>query len=574
MLKTFVKAFLPNPFDWMLKKTAKKGGKKVALFWNRGLGDIALGLFAMVERIKEYIPGAEITFLIRENLQDGFSMLEGVRTIVIPSLKRGEKLDVKKFIAESKLNFDLVIEKPNPTLWVKWQLGKVVPQLKWNKEYDLLAEKFQMSSRFTWIGVQVDAETNYGFWRNWPKERWTELFNRLEKINVKVVLFGYRGDLQFEQKNILDLRGKTNLFELLSIIKNKCMALVLPDSGISSMTYYLNESFPVRLVTLWADPNHGILKQAVPSPNSQLIHRPIVARVRDLSTVSVTDVMKELFPIQNTACIILAGGQGTRLGINGPKGLFQIAGKTLFQWICEKVPPHLPIAIMTSTLNHEKTVAYFEEENFFGLDIHFFQQDMLPFLDSQKQPMEIKGPNGNGSVFRSFLKSGLSEIFAKKGIDRISVVHVENPLADPFDPETIGYSRGENADVVVRCIKREESDPFMGVLSERRGKLEIIEYTELDESEDYKYAYSGGLVFDFSFFCKMGDIELPIHWVSKKISIGMDSVEVWKGEQFIFDALTFAQNARFVCAPREICYAPLKSKENISQVEKILRKGK
>lgn len=68
----------------MLERTAKKGGKKILLGWNRGLGDIALGLYAMVQRIREIVPNAEITFVVRENLRDGFSMLEGVKTIVAP----------------------------------------------------------------------------------------------------------------------------------------------------------------------------------------------------------------------------------------------------------------------------------------------------------------------------------------------------------------------------------------------------------------------------------------------------------------------------------------------------------
>lgn len=562
MFRTLARTFLPNPFDWMLKRTARKGGKRILLCWNRGLGDIALGLYAMVTRIREFIPDAEITFLTRENLLDGFSMLEGVKTIVAPDWKRGQPETIDVSLKEQ---FDLVIEKPSPTDWVYWQLGKLVPRLKWNPKYDRLHEKFQMDSRLTWIGVQVVAETDHGPWRNWPLQRWQELFNRL-KGNVKVVLFGYGNEPQFSNKNILDLRGKTTLFELLSIIKNRCSALVLPDSGIASIVYYLDVSSPFRLVSLWVDPQ-GILKQGVGSPNPQLIHCPLIGAGRDLSTVTVDAVLAQLFPVKNAGAILLAGGQGTRLGCEGPKGLFSIAGKTLFQWFCEKVPKEFPLAIMTSPLNHDETVAYFTKNHFFGLDIHFFQQELHHFLDDEKRPLEMQGPNGNGSVFRSFVKAGLGEFFAKKGIDLMTVSYIENALAKPLDPALIAYARAEQAEVTVQCIERNQTDQPMGLLVEKGEKIEIHEYTELDPDHPYKYAYSGQIAFTLPFFCKMAEVTLPLHWVRKK----MQDRWIWKGEQFIFDAFPFASRVRAFEVPRETHYAPLKGPECIEAVQKRLR---
>jgi ADP-heptose:LPS heptosyltransferase len=565
MFRSLARKFLPNPLDSMLKKCARKGGKKILLGWNRGLGDIALGLYAIVHRIREFIPDAEIAFITRDNLRDGFSMLEGVKTIIAPDWKRGHAVKIDEAL---KRQFDLVIEKPNPTQWVHWQRGKLIPRLKWNSAHERLHERFRLSDEATYIGVQVVAETNYGLWRNWPLERWQELFDRLEKLeNVKVILFGFGDEPKFVHKNIVDLRGKTDLFELLSIIKNKCQAIILPDSGISSMTYYLDAIFPIRHISLWADPNHGILKQNVPSPNPQLIHCPLVGKGRDLSAVTVDAVMGQLF-VSNAACIILAGGQGTRLGFAGPKGLFPIGGKSLFQWICEKVPhPKLPIAIMTSPLNHDETVAYFKSHDFFGLDVHFFQQEMKPLLNEAKEPLDQFGPIGNGSVFRSFVKSGLADLFAKKGVDLLTVTYVDNPLGDPFDLDLIAQTRAKKADVAVKCIEKTSLYPSMGMLVEKEGKYQVVEYTELDPSHEYRLAYSGQMAFDFSFFCKMADVTMPLHWVRKKL----DRHWIWKGEQFIFDVLPFASRVEAVIAPRESCYAPLKSPECIAAVEKLLK---
>src|SRR3989338_3724840 len=110
----------------MLNRCAKRGGKKILLGWNRGLGDIALGLYAMVHRIRELIPEAEITFLTRPNLREGFTLLEHTKVLVAPEWKRGQAQSVKKTLQQLQTDpkaFDLIIENPSPTDWVRWQRG-------------------------------------------------------------------------------------------------------------------------------------------------------------------------------------------------------------------------------------------------------------------------------------------------------------------------------------------------------------------------------------------------------------------------------------------------------------------
>ncbi len=610
MFRTFARKFLPNPLDWMLKRTAKRGGKRILIEWNRGLGDIALGLYAIQQRVREFIPDAKIAFLTRENLRDGFTLLEGVETIIAPSWKRGEPTDVKETLRQLSLDpkdFDLIIVKPSPTDWVRWQRGRLVPRLKWKSEHDELWKKFDLPGPYLYVGVQAIAETNYGLWRNWPLERWNELFALLEKRgNVRVILFGYGDTPRFSHSNIVDLRGKTSLFELLSIIKNRCHSLVLPDSGVLSMSYYLDASFPIRVVSLWADPNHGILKQAVASPNPQLTHIPLMGAHRDLSRLSAEQVDRAIFPrkplqkcrrieeiekrpVENAACVLLAGGQGTRLGFDGPKGMFPVGGKSLFQWICEKVEDkRLPLAVMTSASNHEETVEFFRSHSFFGLEVHFFQQEMKPLLDEKKEPIEIKqgelllGPNGNGSLYRSFVNSGLADLFGKRGIDAITVIPVENPLAAPFDSRLIAYHRSEKADATFKCIERAETDLSMGVLVENGEKIEVVEYTalsseELTEREEdgllkYRFANIGQIVLDLQFMVRMASVDLPLHWVVKKMQVGTRTIPVWKGEHYVFDAFSFANRVRALCDLRELSYAPLKERRQLHAVEKAVVK--
>jgi ADP-heptose:LPS heptosyltransferase len=292
MFKKLYRKIAPNPLDQLLKKAKARGDKKILLFWNRGLGDIALGLFAIVHQIRTFIPDAQITFLTRPNLKDGFILLGGVEILVAPQLKRGDKVDVRTLIDPSQ--FDLIIENPDPTYWVKWQLGKLTPLLHWQQKWDVLCEKYDLDPNATYVGAHVQTETDYAEWRNWPNESWAALFEKITSSGKKVLLFGFGNEPAFDLPGVIDLRGKTPLFELLSIIKNRCSALVVPDSGVSSMVYFLSVSFPIKHISLWADPNNGILKQKVASPNPQLKAIPLIGKDKNIRNITVEEVYAQL----------------------------------------------------------------------------------------------------------------------------------------------------------------------------------------------------------------------------------------------------------------------------------------
>ncbi len=280
-LKKLVRALLPNPLDRLLKKAECKGQKRILLFWNRGLGDIALGLYAIVHKIYAVIPDARIVFVTRPNLVDGFALLENVEVIGVPGLQRGQEVDLGDYAEE----FDLIIPRPDPTYWVSWQLGTLTPRLHWKSEWEPLWQSYGLSSTERYIGMHVQTETNYASWRNWPLTSWERLFKLLEG-KAKVLLFGFEKEPHFDFPHLIDLRGKTPLFSLLSIIKNRCSALVVPDSGISAMTYFLDSSFPLQLVSLWGRPHMGILKQNVPSPNPLLRHVPLIGSGQKIENIS------------------------------------------------------------------------------------------------------------------------------------------------------------------------------------------------------------------------------------------------------------------------------------------------
>ncbi len=301
MLKKLWRKYGINPFDASLKRAHKNGCHRFLICWNRGLGDIPLGLYALTYRIRQYIPHAQITFITRADLCDGFKLLKNVDIIVDPEWKRGVAFDLDKTLFNTGLcrrDFDFILENPDPTRTLMWQLGKLIPKLEWNPEWDSLCNRFGLDSEKKYVGVHSQTETIYAYEKNWPFDYWKEFFeNAYLEQGVEVILFGFEQKPIFNCAGINDLRGKTTLFEMLSTIKNHCRYMLVPDSGVLSMTYYLDTPFAIDIVSLWADPRQGVLKQNVASPNPLLRHRPMIAENKDLKTLSVERVFQSLFEV-------------------------------------------------------------------------------------------------------------------------------------------------------------------------------------------------------------------------------------------------------------------------------------
>ena len=305
--------------------------------------------------------------------------------------------------------------------------------------------------------------------------------------------------------------------------------------------------------------------------------------------------------------LIVAGGQGSRLNIEGPKGVCQVSKvrkKSLFQLFSEKVAAAgkqagrlLPFAIMTSPLNHEDTVAFFQKHDFFGLtpkQVFFFQQEMLPLLDTkghvflESQDTLSEGPDGNGGALHQFFKSGIWEDWHSKGIRYVNFLPIDNPLADPFDAELIGFQKRKKSDSVIKCTMREDPEESVGILIKEKGKAGVIEYSELtpqvrcEISPEGKLSYPLANLSLFSFnmeFIKLvAETFQPIlHKAFKAVkfldkeghSVKAEKPMAWKFEKFIFDILPLASNVHALVYPRESCFAPLKNLTGSGSFEEV-----
>lgn len=236
---------------------------------------------------------------------------------------------------------------------------------------------------------------------------------------------------------------------------------------------------------------------------------------------------------------------------------------------------------MTSSTNYQETFLYFQSHEFFGRQIDFFTQSNLPLLDLHRRPFGPEAADGNGSLYHTFWKSPIAKKWQEQGIESVSVLPVDNILADPFHPPFVSLHETLSADITIRCVERLPSEK-MGVLIERHGRVEIIEYCDCEEKifegVDHNgrlihpYGYAGLVLLRLDFMQKASHVQLPLHWVQKTMIYQGHRISFWKGEKFLFDAFPKASSIAVLCSARETCYAPLKEKTGrygIEAVEKL-----
>lgn len=307
-------------------------------------------------------------------------------------------------------------------------------------------------------------------------------------------------------------------------------------------------------------------------------------------------------------CLIVAGGQGTRLRFEGPKGLYPISpvyNKTLFQLFAEKTlaaskraGKSLPLAIMTSPLNHQDTIQYFKDNHYFGLEqdqLFFFSQGTLPLLDVEGNLLFESdgkiayGPDGNGHALVHFVNNGIWDKWSARGVRFVNFVPVDNPLGDPFDVELLGFHARQRAEVTIKCSERRWANEKVGVIAQIDDRIQVIEYTEIPEEEasavlddgTLKFPYANLSLFCFSmdFIKKTTTFTMPLHAAFKAGPVRqadgsfMLSKEpnAWKFEWFIFDVLPFSDKVRVLNYPRGRSFAPVKNATGNDSPETVKR---
>ena len=263
------------------------------------------------------------------------------------------------------------------------------------------------------------------------------------------------------------------------------------------------------------------------------------------------------------AAFLVAGGQGSRLGFDGPKGMFDIglpSHKSLFQLQAERllnlsaqVGHPIPWCIMTSPLNHEATVNFFTEHKFFGMDrdnIRFFEQGTICALDPNGKAVVDENnrlalvPDGNGGCFRALAQSGTLAWLAEKGVQYVFLYSVDNALCRICDPAFIGALASEGRSMSAsKVVPKAGPNEKVGIFALQNGKPGVVEYSDLPENyrdmtnADGSLTFDGGNIaihlFKLSGLRKLQTSRLPWH-TARKTVCGIE--KCWKFEQFLFDA--------------------------------------
>jgi UDP-N-acetylglucosamine/UDP-N-acetylgalactosamine diphosphorylase len=300
------------------------------------------------------------------------------------------------------------------------------------------------------------------------------------------------------------------------------------------------------------------------------------------------------------AAFIVAGGQGTRLGFDGPKGDFPVSpvkNKTLFQLFSEMIKAagikygfKPKWYIMTSPLNFEQTRKIFKDNHFYGLnakDIFIFQQGTeVNFSTDGKILLAQKdtpatSPDGHGGSLKALYKSGAIADMKKAGIEYVSYFQVDNPLINIFDPLFIGLHAMDKAEMSSKALTKAQPFEKVGNFCLVDGKVTVIEYSDLPEKLALKKKTDGSLVFSLGSIAihiisrnfverlNVKGFALPYHRAIKKISyVNLQSGRIIKPkkengiklETFVFDALPLAKKSIILETIRSREFAPVKNK--------------
>ena len=319
---------------------------------------------------------------------------------------------------------------------------------------------------------------------------------------------------------------------------------------------------------------------------------------------------ERLIAERKVAAFTVAGGMGTRLNFDGPKGCLPVTpvrNKTLFRLFAESLIATgrrynsiIPWYIMTSQAHHEQTRRYFQENNYFRLNpdtVKFFQQGIMPSFDNEgkilmRAPNRLSlSPDGHGGSLRALYNSGAISDMARRGVEYISYFQVDNLLVRMIDPLFIGLHALDNAEMsskaVIKCDPLEKVGNFVLV----DGKITVIEYSDLPEELARQRREDGRLMFELgsiaihiisrSFVERLNKqgFSLPWHRAGKKVPyldesgnlIQPDEPNAVKLETFVFDALSLADASLILAIEREDEFAPIKNAAGVDSLQSSQR---
>jgi len=359
--------------------------------------------------------------------------------------------------------------------------------------------------------------------------------------------------------------------------------------------------------------NKLIQEDTVNKQSSTLYKNIAPAKIIDLKEREVKDqailkIGEEAIRNGEIAAFLVAGGQGSRLGFEGPKGMYPVTPvkkKSLFQVFAEKLlslsnkyGQIIPWYIMASATNLEDTKSFLSQNRYFGYtsqNIKFFIQDMLPAIDKSgkfilSEPGKIfESPNGHGGSIKALWDSGAIKDMQKRGIKYIFYFQVDNVLIAICDPYFLGYHIHHESEMSSKVVRKAYPDEKMGIICEIENNIGVVEYSDLSEEDMHAVNPDGSLKYwagsiathminvDFIERENLGGFHLPFHIAEKNIPyidenrqlVKPDEKNGIKFETFVFDALLDAKKTLTLEVERNLEFSALKNKEGFDSPETV-----
>lgn len=337
-------------------------------------------------------------------------------------------------------------------------------------------------------------------------------------------------------------------------------------------------------------------------------------KLEPLSALEVSEIEKDKTKYEEigldairagkVGAVLLAGGQGTRLGSDGPKGkynigltkdvyIFERLIRNLFD-VTDKAGCYVPLYVMTSDKNNDETIAFFEEKAYFGYPkdfVKFFKQEMAPSVDFDgKLYMEAAdslslSPNGNGGWFYSMAVTGVLKDVKARGVEWLNIFAVDNVLQRIADPVFVGATLDSGCVSGAKVVRKADPQEKIGVLCLEDGRPSIVEYYEMTDEiinsreADGELSYNFGVILNYLF--RVDQLEeimsqkMPVHVVEKKIPyidgngelVKPETPNGYKFELLVLDMIHMFDNCLSYEVVRDHEFAPIKNKTGVDSVE-------
>lgn len=342
-------------------------------------------------------------------------------------------------------------------------------------------------------------------------------------------------------------------------------------------------------------------------------HTPVKGKIEPIEALKIPEIeaRKDVFFDRGIkeikdgkiGVVLLAGGQGTRLGLDKPKGMLNVGvNKELYLFeilieniksVVDQAKTWIHVFVMTSDINNKDTVEFFKENDYFGYNkeyITFFMQEMTPAVDfngkiflDEKWKVSMS-PNGNGGWFSSLAKHGILEKIKATNIEWLNVIPVDNVLQKIADPYFVGATLESGYPVGSKVIKKAHPHEKVGVMCKEDGKPSIVEYYELtDELIEAKdsngeLAYNYGVILNYLFRIsnleKIMEKDLPTHIVEKKINyineegnkVRPEAPNGYKFETLVLDMIHMLDDCLVYEVERSKEFAPIKNKDGVDSL--------